>query len=68
VTAFVAAAVALYRAGAPLLPVALLALSAILLSFDHAFPFGSLTFASFLVAAFLLAAGWRQRVPGGLET
>jgi hypothetical protein len=66
--ALVVAAVALYRAGALLLPIALLALPTIFLNFDHAFPFGSLTFASFLVAAFLLETDWRQRGRGRLET
>lgn len=51
IVALVAAGVALLRAGAPRLPLALLALPAYFLTFDHAFPFGSLTFGSFFVVA-----------------
>ena len=51
VVALVAAAVALYRAGAPRPPLLLLAPSAYFLNFDHAFPFGALTFACFFIAA-----------------
>ena len=59
VAALVAAAVALYRAGAPRPPLLLLAPAAYLLSFDHAFPFGALTF-----ACFFLAAAWIELAPG----
>ena len=60
VVALVAAAVALYRAGAPRAPLALLVLPAMFLtSFDHAFPFGSLTFGSFFVVAV-----WLELAPG----
>jgi hypothetical protein len=58
--ALVLAAVALWRAGAPRLPLVLMALPAYLLTFDHAFPFGTLTFGSFFVVAVwleLLAPG-----------
>jgi|GEM_PF-5542533 len=49
----VAAAVALYRAGAPRLPLVLLAVSAYLLySFDHAVPYGALSFASLILRRF----------------
>jgi hypothetical protein len=51
VVALVLAAVALWRAGAPRLPLVLLALPAYLVTFDHAFPFGSLTFGTFFVTA-----------------
>jgi len=49
--ALVTAAVALYRAGAPRLPLVLVALPAYLVTFDHAFPLGSLTFGTFFVIA-----------------
>jgi hypothetical protein len=68
IVALVTAAVALYRAGAPRLPLALLALPAYLVTFDHAFPFGSLTFVTFFViAAWLELASGRftlARQPG----
>jgi hypothetical protein len=66
IVALAAAAVALYRAGAPRLPLVLLALPAyFLLTFDHAFPFGSLTFGSFLVvAAWLELARGRLTLAG----
>ena len=54
VVALVTAAFALYRAGAPRLPLVLLVLPAIFINFDHAFPFGSLTFGSFFLIAFWL--------------
>src|ERR671912_2236334 len=54
IVALVTAAIALYRAGGPRLPLVLLALSAYLVTFDHAFPFGSLTFGSFFVIAIWL--------------
>jgi hypothetical protein len=59
IVALVTAAVALYRAGAPRLPLVLLALPAYLVTFDHAFPFGSLTFGTFFVIA-----SWREFEPG----
>jgi hypothetical protein len=31
------------------------------MSFDHAFPFGSLTFGSFFLAALWLELAWRKR-------
>jgi hypothetical protein len=68
IVALVTAAVALYRAGAPRLPLVLLALPAYLVTFDHAFPFGSLTFGTFFViAAWLELASGRltlARQPG----
>ena len=57
IVALVTAAVALYRAGVSLLPVVLLALPAFLVTFDHAFPFGSLTFGTFFVIAAWLEVG-----------
>jgi hypothetical protein len=38
----------------PRLPILSLAIPAFLLTFDHAFPYGTLTFASFFKAALLL--------------
>src|SRR5918995_2019384 len=61
IVALVTAAVALWRAGAPRLPLVLLALPAYLVTFDHAFPFGSLTFGTF----FVLAA-WLELTSGRL--
>ena len=52
--ALVGAAVALYRSGASRVPLLLLALPAILIHHDHAFPFGSLTFGTFFVVALWL--------------
>lgn len=54
ILALVASAVALWRTGAPRLPVVLLVLPAFLLTFDHAFPFGALTFATFFFIALWL--------------
>src|SRR5215204_2519627 len=54
IVALVTAAVALWRAGAPHLPLVLMALPAYLVTLDHAFPFGSLTFGTFFVLAALL--------------
>ena len=59
IVALVTAAVALYRAGAPRLPLVLLALPAFFVTFDHAFPFGSLTFGTFFVIAC-----WLELTPG----
>ena len=59
IVALVTAAVALYRAGAPRLPLVLLALPAYLVTFDHAFPSGSLTFGTFFVIA-----AWLELGPG----
>lgn len=49
--ALAAAAVALYRAGAPRPSLLLLAPAAFFLNFDHAFPFGALVFVCFFLAA-----------------
>jgi hypothetical protein len=59
IVALVTAAVALWRAGAPRLPLVLLALPAYLVTFDHAFPLGSLTFGTFFVIA-----AWLEFAPG----
>ena len=65
IVALVMAAVALWRAGAPRLPLMLMALPAYLVTFDHAFPFGSLTFGSFFViAAWIELASGRPTLAG----
>jgi hypothetical protein len=51
VVALVLAAVALWRAGVPRLPLVLLGIPAYLVTLDHAFPSGSLTFGTFFVIA-----------------
>jgi len=61
IVALVLAVVALWRAGAPRLPLVLMALPAYLVTFDHAFPFGSLTFGTFFVIA-----AWLELAPGRL--
>ena len=74
VLALLAAAFALYRAGAPRLPLILMILPALFLNLDHALPFGSLTFGTFLLIAlwlelyrFPLPAHPRRRYPGSHE-
>src|SRR5918995_5009232 len=65
VVALVLAAVALWRAGAPRLPLVLLGLPAYLVTLDHAFPSGSLTFATFFViAAWIEVASGRFTLAG----
>lgn len=59
IVALVLAAVALWRAGAPRLPLVLMALPAYLVTLDHAFPSGSLTFGTFFVIA-----AWLEFAPG----
>ncbi|MCA1730831.1 MAG: hypothetical protein LC751_15955 [Actinobacteria bacterium] len=49
--ALIAAVVALFWADAPRVPLFLIALPVYFMSFDHAFPFGSLTFGSFFIVA-----------------
>lgn len=61
ILALAAAGVALVRSGMPLLPVLLLAFPAYFITFDHAFPYGSLTFASFFLVALLLELLRRRR-------
>jgi hypothetical protein len=63
IVALVTAAVALYRAGVSRLPVMLLALPAFFVTFDHAFPFGSLTFGTFFVIA-----AWLELAPGSASS
>ena len=58
ILALAAAAVALWRAGSPRLPLLLLAPAAYFTTFDHARPFGSLAF-----ACFFLAAAWLELAP-----
>ena len=57
VVALVTGAVALWRAGVPRLPLVLLALPAYLVTLDHVFPSGSLTFGTFFVIAAWLEVG-----------
>ena len=59
IVALVLAAVALWRAGVPRLPPVLLALPAYLVTLDHAFPSGSLTFGTFVVIV-----AWLEFAPG----
>jgi hypothetical protein len=68
IVALVAVAVALFWAGAPRTPLFLLPLPVFLMSFDHAFPFGSLTFGSFFLAALWLELAWRKRASDEGET
>jgi hypothetical protein len=63
IVALVTAAVALFWAGAPRAPLFVLPLSVFFMSFDHAFPFGSLTFGSFFLAVLWIELAWRKRVP-----
>ena len=58
------AAVALFWTGAPQAPLFLLALPVFFMSFDQAFPFGSLTLKSFFLAALGLELARRKRTPG----
>jgi len=65
VVALVTTAVALWRAGVPRLPLVLLALPAYLVTLDHAFPSGSLTFGTFFViAAWIEVASGRFTLAG----
>jgi hypothetical protein len=68
IIALAAAAVALFWAGAPRAPLFLLPLPVFFMSFDHAFPFGSLTFGSFFLAALWLELARRKRAPGEGDT
>ena len=63
IVALVAAAVALFWAGAPRAPLFVLPLPVFFMSFDHAFPFGSLTFGSFFLAVLWIELAWRKPVP-----
>ena len=62
VIALVAAAVALYPAGAPLWPLLLLGLSAYFLMGDHRSPFGPLAFGCFFLAAVWLEVAQRTSI------
>jgi hypothetical protein len=64
--ALFAAAVALYRAGAPRSPLLLFAPAAYFLTGDHAVPFGSLAFGSFFLGVLWLEFAWRA--PGRAES
>ena len=68
IVALVAAAVALFLAGAPRAPLFLLPLPVFFMSFDHAFPFASLTFGYFFLAALWLELAWRKRASNEGET
>lgn len=57
IVALVAAVVALFWADAPRVPLFLLALPVYFIGLDHAFPFGSLAFGTFFVAALWLELG-----------
>jgi hypothetical protein len=65
VVALVLAAVALWRAGVPRLPLVSLGIPAYLVTLDHAFPSGSLTFGTFFViAAWIEVASGRFTLAG----
>jgi hypothetical protein len=64
IVALVAAVVALFWADAPRVPLFLLALPVYFIGLDHAFPFGSLAFGTFFVAALWLELGQSKRVSG----
>lgn len=68
ILALAAAAVALWPAGAPRLPVLLLAVPALLLTFDHARPYGALTFASFFIVTLWLEMASRRSARFGSVT
>ena len=60
--------VALFWTGALQAPLFLLPLPVFFISFDHAFPFGSLTFGSFFLAALWFELAGRKRTPGKGDT
>jgi hypothetical protein len=64
IVALAAAAVALFWADAPRVPLFLLALPVYFIGLDHALPFGSLAFGTFFVAALWLELGRSKRVSG----
>jgi hypothetical protein len=68
IVALSAAAVALFWTGAPRAPLFLLPLPVFFMGFDHAFPFGSLTFGSFFLAALWIELARRKRTPGEGDT
>jgi hypothetical protein len=66
--ALAAAAVALFWADAPRVPLFLLALPVYFIGLDHAFPFGSLAFGASFVAEFWLELGRSKHVPGEIAS
>jgi hypothetical protein len=64
IVALAAAAVALFWADAPRVPLFLLALPVYFIGLDHALPFGSLAFGTFFVAALWVELGRSKRVSG----
>lgn len=64
IVALVAAVVALFWADAPRVPLFLLALPVYFIGLDHAFPFGSLAFGTFFVAALWLELSRSKRISG----
>jgi hypothetical protein len=64
ILALAAAAVALFWADAPRAPLFVLALPVYFIGLDHAFPFGSLAFGTFFIAALWLELGRSKRVYG----
>jgi hypothetical protein len=64
IVALATAAVALFWADAPRVPLFLLALPVYFIGLDHAFPFGSLAFGTFFVAALWLELRRSKRVSG----
>jgi hypothetical protein len=63
VVALIAAAIALRRAGASLGPFILLILAGVFLMGGHPYPYGTLAF-----GCFFLAAAWLVLAPGGLTS
>jgi hypothetical protein len=64
IVAIATAVVALFWADAPRVPLFLLALPVYFIGLDHAFPFGSLAFGTFFVAALWIELGRSKRVSG----
>jgi hypothetical protein len=64
IVALVAAAVALFWVDTPRVPLFLLALPVYFIGLDHAFPFGTLAFGTFFVAALWLELGRSKRLSG----
>ena len=64
IVALVTAAVALFWADAPRVPLFLLALPVYFIGLDHAFPFGTLAFGTFFVAALWLELGRSKCLSG----
>jgi len=64
IVALVTAAVALFWVDTPRVPLFLLALPVYFIGLDHAFPFGTLAFGTFFVAALWLELGRSKRLSG----